>query len=129
MITDVAYSHSTIRIALMYMLAISLALAAAEPSLAGEWSVDLSNDPAKPYRKSMALALRPDGWVSGSFYDSDIQSGRWKTDRGRTCASFRTSDGAGPYHTSVCLRGDQAEGQTWAEHRNFLFNWVARRGK
>lgn len=95
--------------------------------LAGNWTVDLSADPAKPYTKPMKLNLAADGTVTGSFYDSEIQGGRWKTDRGRTCASFRTSDGAGPYHSTVCLRGAGAEGQTWAEHRNFLFNWNATR--
>lgn len=95
--------------------------------LAGEWTVDLSTDPAKPYTKLMRLDLRADGTVTGSFYGSEIQAGRWKTDRGRTCATFRTTDGVEPYHTSVCARGTAAEGQTWAEHRKFLFNWNASR--
>jgi hypothetical protein len=104
-------------------------LASAQPvsPMEGRWIVDLSTDPAKPYPKLMRLKLAPDGGVAGSFYDSDIQTGRWKTDRGRTCVSFRTTDGAGPYHTSACLRGTGMEGQTWAEHRSFLFNWNATR--
>jgi hypothetical protein len=111
------------------LTAVMLVAAQIGPSapLAGEWTVDLSTDPAKPYTKPMTLKLAADGTVLGSFYDSEIQAGRWKSDRGRTCASFRTSDGAGPYHSSVCLGGDRAVGQTWAEHRNFLFNWNARR--
>lgn len=102
---------------------------AAEASLAGDWTVDLSTRPDTPYAKPMRLALRPDGTVQGSFYDSEIQAGRWKVDRGRTCASFRTTDGQGPYHTAVCLQPDGATavGQTWAEHRDFLFNWNATR--
>ena len=112
------------------MLVVVALLAAAAvggspPPLAGRWSVDLSSAPGQPYAKAMTLTLAPDGAVTGSFYDSEIQAGRWKTDRGRTCASFRTTDGAGPYHTTVCLDGDVARGQTWAEHRNFLFNWNA----
>ena len=107
--------------------AIALWLAAVGASLNGTWSVDLSTDPAKPYSKAMVLKLASDGSLSGSFYDSEIQGGRWKTDRGRTCASFRTSDGAGPYHSSVCLLGKDVVGQTWAEHRKFLFNWTATR--
>lgn len=103
------------------------AVAAAEPPLAGAWEVDLASRPGERYVKAMTLTLAPDGTVAGSFYDSEILAGRWKTDRGRTCASFRTTDGAGPYHTSVCLDGDTARGQTWAEHRNFLFNWNAAR--
>lgn len=108
------------------MIALVLALAlSAEPTLNGDWTVDLSAKPDQPYTKPMTLTLNADGTVAGSFYESDIQAGRWKTDRGRTCASFRTTDGAGPYHTSVCLLGEKAVGQTWAEHRNFLFNWEA----
>jgi hypothetical protein len=103
------------------------AFAKSETPLAGSWTVDLSTEPGKPYLKTMQLQLAPDGSVTGSFYDSRIENGRWKTARGRTCVSFRTSDGAGPYHTAACLRGDIVEGQTWAEHRSFLFNWNATR--
>lgn len=95
--------------------------------LNGSWTVDLSTDPAQPYTRPMQLRLADDGTVSGSFYESEILAGRWRTDRGRTCVSFRTTDGAGPYHTAACLVGDRVEGQTWAEHRDFLFNWNATR--
>ncbi len=101
----------------------------ASETLNGAWSVDLATDPTQPYRQPMNLTLQSDGVVTGDFYNSRIEAGRWKTDRGRTCASFRTRDGKGPYHSAVCLVGDRAEGQTWAEHRNFLFNWDAVRGK
>ena len=97
------------------------------PALSGEWVVDLSSEPGKPYTRPMVLVLAADGVATGSFYESEIQAGRWKTDRGRTCVSFRTTDGAGPYHTAACLTGDGVQGQTWAEHRNFLFNWNAKR--
>lgn len=102
---------------------------AAEPPAAiqGNWMVDLSAKPDEPYTKPMVLQLEADGTVKGSFYESEILAGRWKTDRGRTCVSFRTTDGAGPYHTAACLVDDHVEGQTWAEHRNFLFNWNAMR--
>lgn len=93
----------------------------------GSWTVDLSADPAQPYTKPMVLSLQADGSVKGSFYESEILAGRWKSDRGRTCVSFRTTDGAGPYHTAACRVGERMEGQTWAEHRNFLFNWNATR--
>ncbi|GGB40427.1 hypothetical protein GCM10011380_32350 [Sphingomonas metalli] len=114
------------------VLALALQAAPSAPAprgLAGDWTVDLSTRPGQPYTQPMQLTLQPDGTVTGSFYQSTIEKGRWKTDRGRTCASFRTSDGKGPYHTSVCLRGDRAEGQTWAEARNFLFNWFAERAR
>jgi hypothetical protein len=98
---------------------------AAETPLDGTWTVDLSGNPADPYTKPMVLTLNADGTVAGSFYESKIEAGRWKNDRGRLCVSFRTSDGVGPYHTSACLTGDSIQGQTWAEKRNFLFNWNA----
>ncbi len=101
------------------------AQAPAPSPLNGVWTVDLSAEPGKPYTKTMELRLAPDGAVTGSFYDSTIEAGRWKTARGRTCVSFRTTDGAGPYHTAACLAGDRVIGQTWAEHRSFLFNWDA----
>lgn len=63
--------------------------------MTGAWSVDLSTEPGKPYSQPMLLTLKPDGTVEGSFYNSQIEAGRWKTDRGRTCVSFRTTDGVG----------------------------------
>ena len=111
------------------MLTLLLALQAAAPAPQGKWIVDLASELGKPHTQPMELELRPDGTIGGSFYNSTIRGGRWKTDRGRTCASFRTSDGTGPYHSAVCLNGDVAVGQTWAEHREFLFNWNAARTK
>jgi hypothetical protein len=101
--------------------------ASADEGLSGDWSVDLASEPGQVYTQPMQLSLNQDGTVEGSFYNSQIEAGRWKLDRGRLCASFRTTDGAGPYHSAVCLVGDQAVGQTWAEHRDFLFNWNATR--
>lgn len=109
-------------------LLLSLALQTLSPeSMDGAWSVDLSVDAAAPYRKPMHLTLSPSGDVSGDFYESEIQAGRWKVQNGRLCVSFRTTDGAGPYHSAACLVGDRIEGQTWAEHRNFVFIWTADR--
>lgn len=112
-------------------LAVALALApppaAAATPLDGAWTVDLSTDPAEPYFKPMTLTINPDGTASGAFYDSAIEAGRWKAAKGRLCVSFRTTDGRGPYHTSACLVGGAVQGQTWAEHRRFLFLWTAAR--
>lgn len=96
-------------------------------SITGAWVVDLSAKPDHPYFKPMHLVLTPDGVVTGDFYDSEIEAGRWKAQNGRLCVSFRTTDGTGPYHTAACLNGDRVEGQTWAEHRNFVFVWTARK--
>ncbi len=104
---------------------VSASVVASAAELNGNWTVDLSTEPNKPYIKPMVLDLKPDGSVEGSFYESKIEGGRWKVDRGRTCISFRTSDGKGPYHSAACLDGNKVQGQTWAEHRNFLFNWTA----
>ncbi|MAP69942.1 hypothetical protein BA950_14385 [Erythrobacter sp. SAORIC-644] len=114
---------------LLLVLATSAPIMAQTPApsaLGGEWVVDLSPKADQSYVKDMVLDLRDDGSVGGSFYDSDIEAGQWKTARGRTCVSFRTSDGEGPYHSAACLNADNSvNGQTWAEHRDFLFNWTA----
>lgn len=110
-------------------LAVAPAGAEGATGLGGDWTVDLSVKPGEPYTRPMKLDLAADGSVTGLFYQSPIESGRWKVDRGRTCVSFRTSDGVGPYHTAACLVGDRVEGQTWAEQRKFLFNWTAVRNK
>ena len=111
---------------ILLTLPLLLAAAPADPAaLAGDWIVDLSVKADEPYTKPMHLELLPDGTVKGDFYQSEILAGRWKTDRGRTCVSFRTTDGKGPYHTAACAVGDHVEGQTWAEQRTFLFNWNA----
>ena len=113
-------------------LALLAATPAADPgrsALAGDWTVDLSVKPGEPYTRPMTLVLADDGTVSGLFYQSPIDAGRWKTARGRTCVSFRTHDDRGPYHTAACLVGDTVQGQTWAEARTFLFNWSAVRAK
>lgn len=109
------------------LFALLLTTLAAEP-LAGDWLVDLSpGQDGGTYLKAMKLELKADGTVKGSFYDSEIEAGRWKTGNGRTCVSFRTTDGKGPYNTAACLVGDKIEGQTWAEHRSFLRPWTATR--
>jgi len=115
------------RLFLIAAAALSLSMPLQATSLDGAWVVDLSTQPGTPYTQPMRLTLNADGTVTGSFYNSVIEAGRWKESRGRLCASFRTTDGVGPYHTAVCLTGDTASGQTWAEHRDFLFNWNATR--
>ena len=106
--------------------------AVADPAvvaLAGDWVVDLSVKAGEPYTRPMHLDLHADGTVGGLFYQSPIDAGRWKKDRGRVCVSFRTHDERGPYHSAACLADDHVEGQTWAEARTFLFNWNATRAK
>lgn len=95
-------------------------------ALTGRWHVDLRPAPDAPeYLKPMSLEIAADGSVRGSFYDSEIESGRASASNGRLCFAFRTTDGVGPYHTSGCLVGGRIVGQTWAEHRTFLLNWTA----
>ena len=96
-------------------------------ALDGAWVVDLSARADQPYVKPMNLMLAADGTVTGDFYESPIEAGRWKSQNGRLCVAFRTTDGVGPYHTSACAVGDRVEGQTWAEQRNFVFVWNATR--
>lgn len=108
------------------MITLFLALLASDPpALAGDWTVDLSIGGDGSYTQPMSLTLAEDHSVTGSFYNSDIEEGRWGENAGRLCVSFRTTDGVGPYHTAACLDGDRVTGQTWAEHRSFLLPWTA----
>jgi hypothetical protein len=116
---------ASLKTLILLSLCVVAAPAFAASPLDGTWTVDLSAKPGEVYTKPMVLTLNADGTVAGSFYESTIEAGRWKTDRGRTCVSFRTTDGVGPYHTAACLSGDTVQGQTWAEQRNFVFNWNA----
>lgn len=116
-------------LALLMLQGAAPAAAPAANALAGEWVADLSTKPGETYTRPMQLTLGSDGTVSGLFYQSPIDTGHWKTDRGHTCVSFRTHDERGPYHTAACLVGNRVEGQTWAEARTFLFNWNATRKK
>lgn len=77
----------------------------------------------------MRLELHDDGTLSGTFYNAEIQTGRWQTDRGRTCASFHTCDGSGEYYSAACLVDNEVQGQTWSLGRDFLFNWNATRAE
>ena len=84
---------------MLIAIALAAALQAEAPptaALDGAWTVDLSTDPAQPYTRPMHLTLAADGTVTGDFYESEIQAGRWKRQHGRLCVSFRTTDGAGP---------------------------------
>ncbi|MET0293960.1 MAG: hypothetical protein ABW042_03010, partial [Phenylobacterium sp.] len=81
---------------LMTALALAGALQAPPPevlAMNGRWSVDPSVKADEPYVKAMNLELKPDGSVTGDFYDSDIEAGRWKKKGQRVCVSFRTTDG------------------------------------
>lgn len=96
-------------------------------ALSGAWTVDLSVDPAKPYSQPMQLTINPDRTVSGEFYQSMIQSGRAGRNQGRVCVAFQTSDGVGPYYHAACLHDGKMVGQSWAEHRQFVLPWSAKR--
>lgn len=96
--------------------------------LAGSWTVDLRpSDDSSPYSQPMNLTIAEDGTVTGDFYNSAIESGRYGKARGRQCVAFQTSDGRGPYQHAACLVDGNMVGQSWAEHRKFLLPWVASR--
>ena len=98
--------------------------------LAGEWTVDLRlklDDPV--YTQAMKLTIAADKTITGSFYNSDILAGKAGTAQGRSCVSFRTTDGNGLYHSSACLVDGKMVGTTWAEGRGFVLPWTAERTK
>ncbi len=107
---------------------VSPAPAARGADVAGAWSVDLRiADDGEPYAQPMNLTIAADGTITGDFYSSTINSGRYGRNRGRSCVAFTTSDGVGPYQHAACLEGGRMIGQSWAEHRQFVLPWVAER--
>jgi hypothetical protein len=96
--------------------------------LVGDWTVDLRPMRDSPaYLKPMKLQVAADNAVTGTFYESAIESGRADASKGRACFAITTSDGSGPYQTAGCLVGDKIEGQTWSPGRGFLLTWTASR--
>jgi hypothetical protein len=96
--------------------------------LSGDWTVDLRPTRDSPaYLKPMRIEVASDNAVTGTFYESAIESGRADASKGRACFAFTTSDGSGPYQTSGCVVGDKIEGQTWSSGRGFLLVWTASR--
>lgn len=117
------------------IIAAALAQSADEPrpeppvwaAIEGNWTVDLSTDPASPYTQPMQLDVDVSGAVTGSFYNTPISSGRFGRNQGRLCVAFVTSDGMGDYQHSACLVDGRMVGMSWAEHRQFVLPWTATR--
>ena len=67
-----------------------------------------------------------DGTLTGSFYASAFEVGRYTVREGAVVISVITSDGSGPYATSGRLVAPgQVEGQTLSTGRGFLMAWTA----
>ena len=96
-------------------------------ALEGAWVVDLSVKADEPYTQPMVLTIDSERSITGEFYNSTITSGRAGRNKGRYCVSFSTSDGVGPYYHAACLNDGQMVGQSWAEHRQLLLPWTAKR--
>jgi hypothetical protein len=107
--------------------AVAVPLPAKQPSgLIGNWTVDLRPSPKSPaHPKPMVLSIAADGSLTGEFYEHAIEKGRAGATNGHDCFAFHTSDQSGPYQTSGCLVGNQINGQTWSEGRDFILVWSA----
>jgi hypothetical protein len=118
-------------VSILSLLAAAVTPAATPPlAIAGNWIVDLRlSDKDPPYSKPMVLTPAPDGSLSGEFYESNIEAGRFNNKKGHQCVAFRTSDNSGPYQHSACLEGKIIKGISWSTGRNFLLQWTATRAK
>jgi hypothetical protein len=115
---------------LVHLAAAATSAAPPPPAIAGNWVVDLRlSDKDPPYSKPMVLTPAPDGSLSGEFYQSNIEAGRFNDRKGHQCVAFRTSDNSGPYQHSACLEGKIIKGISWSTGRNFLLQWTATRAK
>lgn len=96
--------------------------------LVGTWEVALYFSPDSPPSSTVMKidAINPDGTLSGSFYQSPFETGRYTEREGVVVISVMTSDGSGPYATSGRLvTPDRIEGQTLSTGRGFLMTWTA----
>lgn len=66
-------------VVLICLTGLSAVAAASASELNGNWTVDLSAEPDKPYTKPMVLNLNTDGSVQGSFMKAKLRvvDGRW----------------------------------------------------
>jgi len=113
-------------------LAAALALQTDPHPLLGSWDVALYYDPEAPPSATVMeiTAVEADGALSGTFYQSEFESGRYVVKDGVVIISVITSDGSGPYATSGRLYPDgRFEGQTLSTGRNFLMPGTASRGE
>lgn len=94
--------------------------------LAGQWTIDLRlslDDPA--YTQPMLLKIAEDNSVSGNFYGSPIETGRFGEAQGRQCVAFNSSDSSSSYQHSACLEDGALVGVSWNEQRAFVLPWTA----
>ena len=96
--------------------------------LVGTWDVALyfSAD-APPSATVMEITEASEaGALTGSFYNSNFETGRYRSQGDEIIISVITSDGSGPYATSGRLTAPGfIEGQTLSTGRDFLMAWTA----
>lgn len=107
----------------------ALAEEALDPEvLVGTWKVDLRPTPdAEPYYQEFVVSKVADGSLEGTFYGSEVESGRINIDWGRVVFAFVTQDNSTTYSTSGELVEGRLEGRTHAMGRGFLAVWTAER--
>lgn len=96
--------------------------------LIGSWDVALYFSPeAPPSATVLEIATAtPDGALTGSFYQTPFEIGRYTEQDGRLIIAVMTSDESGPYATSGRLTSPGTiEGQTLSTGRDFLMSWTA----
>lgn len=98
--------------------------------LIGSWDVALYFSPGAPPSSTVMeiTAVNEDGTITGSFYQSAFEIGRYRLDDDVVIISVITSDSSGTYATSGRLYADDYfAGQTLSTGRDFLMAWTATR--
>lgn len=99
--------------------------------LLGTWDISLyfSADAPPSATRMVIDAVSADGTLSGTFYDSPFQQGRFTLFAGDALFTVVTSDGTGDYVTSGRLDDTgMMTGQTLSTGRGFLMAWTGERG-
>lgn len=102
---------------------------ATDPSdLIGEWRVDLRPTPdSDPYYVEFTVVSADADGMTGTFYDSAIETSAINDDWGDLRFAIVTVDGSARYVTTGVLKGETLSGTTYSPDRDLFAVWTAER--
>ena len=100
-----------------------------DPSdLVGTWRVDFRPTPeSDPYYVEFTVVSASEDGLTGTFYDSAIETSAVNTDWGDLRFAIVTVDGSARYVTTGVLEGRTLSGTTYSPDRDLLAVWTAER--
>lgn len=98
-----------------------------DPSdLIGTWQVDLRPTPeSAPYHVEFTVVSADASGLTGTFYDSAIETSAINDDWGDLRFAIVTVDGSSRYVTTGVLEGETLSGTTYSPDRDVFSVWTA----